>query len=155
MEKGLKTLLATARTAHKRNNSGSHNGSTDEQGTDHHSDSGIGLGSDAEMEVDEAGPTGKYPTWPSHAESAQQPHQDHIRSRSLPQPLPPLPLYRPPPPPLNTQPRVYDLEAPMTTSPATMSYVRHSASQRNSPESQNGRGGISIQSVLSPAPQCV
>lgn len=156
MEKGLKTLLSTARTAHKRN-SASQNGSYDDQGTDHLSDSGIGF-SDAEMEVDDVAPSGKHATWPIHAETAQHWHHEHVRSRSLPQALPslrPLPLYQPPPPlpMLNTQRRAYDLEAPMTTSPATMSFIRHTASHRHSPDSQNGRGGMSIQSVLSPAPQ--
>ena len=154
MEKGLKNLLATARSAEKRNNP-SQDSFVDEQGiTDHHSDSGIGLGSDAEMEVDETGPARKQQTWPTHAENLQQQaHSDHVRSRSLPHMLPPLPLYRPPPPLLNTQRRAYDFDAPMTTSPATMSFVRHTSTQRYSPES-NGRGGISIQSVLSsPGPQ--
>lgn len=155
MEKGLKSLLATARSAEKRNNP-SQDGYVDDQGiTDHHSDSGIGLGSDAEMEVDEAGPSRKQQTWPTHAESMQQQrlHVDHIRSRSLPHTLPPLPLYRPPPPVITTHRRAYDFDAPMMTSPATLSFVRHASTQRSSPES-NGRGGISIQSVLSsPAPQ--
>jgi hypothetical protein len=149
MEKGLKTLLATARTSHKRN-SASHSGSQDDQGTDHSIDSAIGF-SDAEMELDD-NPSRTRTTWPTHVETVQA-HHDHVRSRSLPQALPslrPLPLYQPPPPAINTQRRPYDIDAPMTTSPATMSFVRHTSSQRHSPDSQNGRGGISIQSVLSP-----
>ncbi|KAK5171707.1 uncharacterized protein LTR77_003343 [Saxophila tyrrhenica] len=157
MEKGLKTLLSTARTAHKRN-SPSQSGSVDERGTDHHSDSGIGF-SDAEMEVDDAATMSrKHATWPAEAETIhQQPHPDHVRSRSLPQALPslrPLPLYVPPPPPISTQRKAYDFDAPKTTSPATMSFVRHASTQRQSPESQKGRGGMSIQSVLSTEPQC-
>lgn len=161
MEKGLKTILSTARTAHKRNNSASQSdlGGDDQEGiTDHHSDSGIGLGSDAEMELDEPRPSSRphAATWTAaHAETRQRLHSDHIRSRSLPHPLPaPLPLYQPPPPIVTAQRRPVDFDAPMTTSPATMSFVRHTATQRYSPEN-NGRGGISIQSVLSPAPQCV
>ena len=161
MEKGLKTLSSTARTAHKRN-SASQSSSSDEphddQGTDHRSDSVIAF-SETEMELHDAPavPVTKHATWPAREETVQQLHHDHIRSRSLPQALPslrPLPLYQPPPPPppLNTQRRMYDVDAPMTISPATMSFVRHSSLQRQSPDSQNGRGGISIHSVLSPAP---
>lgn len=153
MEKGLKTLMATARTSHKRN-SGCQNGPVDDQGTDRRSDSGICF-SDTEMELDDGNQTRKPATWSTQAETTQYSHYDHVRSRSLPQSLPslrPLPMYVPPPPPLNTQRRVYDSDFPMTTSPATMSFVRHSSSQRQSPESQHSRGGISINSVLSPAP---
>lgn len=153
MEKGLKTLQATARTAQRRATAGSGD-SYDEQGiTDHYSDSGVGLGSDAEMEVDdEAGPSNTSSSWHAAPAKPQQMHPDHhLRSLSAPQPLPlELPLYRPPPPPLNTsQRRTFD--APMTTSPATMSYGQPTPFQRYSPEAQPSRVGISIQSVLSPA----
>ena len=155
MEKGLKTLQTTARTAHRKAAAGAI-GLYDEQGIpDHHSDSGIGLGSgsDAEMEVDDgAGPSTKASSWHAHAETQQthHHHQDHVRSRSLPQLLP---LYQPPPPPVAAYRRAFD--GPMTTSPATMTFTRPTVSQRYSPEAPNGRGGLSIQSMLSPAePQC-
>lgn len=152
MEKGLKTLQTTARTAERRN-VGSGRTSFDEQGIkSHRSDSVVGLGSDAEMELDEPAPLGKlHSSWHAHT-GTQHNHQEHVRSRSLPQPIPPLPLYRPPPP-LVTNVQAFD--TPMTTSPATLSFIRSTSSQRCSPDSQNGRGGMSIQSVLSPAEQCV
>jgi hypothetical protein len=152
MEKGLKTLQATARTAERRN-AGSARNSFDDQGIkSHRSDSVVGFGSEAEMELDEPAPPGKlHSSWHAHT-GTQHNHQEHARSRSLPQPIPPLPLYQPPPP-IST--RVPAFDTPMTTSPATMSFIRSTSSQRCSPDSQNGRGGISIQSVLSPPEQCV
>lgn len=106
------------------------------------------MGSDAEMEVDEAEPSRKPSSWHAHT-AVQAAHQEHVRSRSLPQLLP---LYQPPPP-LAIQRRTFD--GPMTTSPATMSFGRTTTFQRYSPEAQNGRGGLSLQSMLSPAdPQC-
>ena len=150
MEKGLKNLQATARTAQRREPGGTRDSFEDQGITDHHSDSGIGMGSDAEMEVDEPAPSSKPSSWHAHT-CVQSTHQEHVRSRSLPQPLP---LYQPPPPISTTQRRAFD--ATMTTSPATMSYGRPVTYQRYSPEAQNGRGGLSIQSMLSPAePQCV
>ncbi|KAK3722896.1 hypothetical protein LTR37_002041 [Vermiconidia calcicola] len=147
MEKGLKNLQATARTAQRRGTA-SPLRSFDNQGiNDHHSvDSGIGLGSDAEMEVDDAESSRKPASWHAHT-AAQQSYQEHVRSRSLPQPLP---LYQPPPPLNTTVRRALDADAPMTTSPAAISYVRHTSTHRYSPEAQNGRAGMSIQSVLSP-----
>lgn len=152
MEKGLKTLQATARTAERRN-VGSARSSFDDQGIkSHRSDSVVGFGSETEMELDEPAPPGKlHSSWHAHT-GAQNSHQEHVRSRSLPQPIPPLPLYQPPAP-IST--RVSAFDTPMTTSPATMSFIRSTSSQRCSPDSQNGRGGISIQSVLSPPEQCV
>lgn len=140
MEKGLKTLQTAARTAHRKAAAESQN--FDERGiSDHNSDSGIGLGSDVEMEVgDEAGSSSKAPTWHAHQKQQQQRPcpQDHTRSRSLPQPLP---LYQPPAPLRHNT---------MTTSPDDMTFTRRdSGSQRWSPDSQNGRGGISISSIVS------
>ena len=148
MEKGLKTLLSMARRS-----TGSSGNSFDDQGIqDHRSDSAVGLGSDAEMELDDAAPLRKlHSSWHAPA-GVQSNYQEHARSRSLPQPLPQLPLYQPPPP-ITTHHQAFD--TPMTTSPATMSFIRSTSSQRCSPDSQNGRGGISIQSVLSPPEQCV
>lgn len=165
MEKGLKNLQSAARTGHRRGptealpsietvtdrHSTVARGSFDGQGTtaDGNSDSGIGFCSDAEMDVDGGGSHSRRTSSSWHISSTTQllQHQEHNRSRSLPQPLP---LYKPPPP-LNThQRRTFD--APMTTSPAVMSYPgRPTEFQRYSPDFQNGRGGLSIQSMLSPA----
>jgi hypothetical protein len=147
MEKGLKTLQAASRTAQRKTLADGH--PMDDQGIpDHNSDSGIGFGSETEMEaVVEAGPsTKKSSSW--HApDDPRNPqlllHQEHCRSRSLPMPLP---LYQPPPP---IVPRRTFEGAVLTTSPQDMSFGRPSPPRRCSPDSQNGRGGISIQSVLS------
>ena len=144
---GLKQIQATARTADRKEAAGS-SAAYDYQGiSDHHSDSGIGLGSDAEMEVVEgtASP-GKSSSW--HAQPERQPcasHQEHSRSRSLPQPLP---LYQPPPPITTHHRSTYN--ASMTTSPESTSFNQQVPYQRYSPGAQNGRGGISIQAVLAP-----
>lgn len=147
MGMGLKQLQATARTADRKEAAGS-SFAYDSQGiSDHHSDSGIGLGSDAEMEVVEgtASP-GKPSSW--HVPNERQPsqsYQEHSRSRSLPQPLP---LYQPPPP-ITTYPRS-TYNTTMTASPESTSFGQQVPYQRYSPGAQNGRGGISIQSVLAP-----
>ncbi|KJX99786.1 hypothetical protein TI39_contig352g00015 [Zymoseptoria brevis] len=145
MEKGLKTLQTAARTAHRKAAADSH--SVGDPGiSDHNSDSGIGLGSDTEMDLlGEAGPSTKSSSWhaPSASRHSEHLHQEHARSRSLPTPLP---LYQPPPP---IVPRRAMEGVDPTTSSNEMSLGRSSASPRCSPDSQNGRGGISIQSVLS------
>ncbi|KAI7469651.1 hypothetical protein KC357_g6414 [Hortaea werneckii] len=152
LEKGLKTLQATARTAHRRASATSiqapkqdepgfqrQAGPVSDRGiSDHNSDSGIGLdASDAEME--------------QQVEDFQPEH--HVRPRSLPQPLP---LYQPPPPISVTKeqkarhPEVHEDvvdNLQMTSSFHTAS--RHPARHdRYSPDS-NARGSFSIQSVLS------
>ncbi|GAB1732179.1 hypothetical protein NU195Hw_g4319t1 [Hortaea werneckii] len=176
MEKGLKTLQATARTAHRRASATSiqapkqdepgfqqQAGPVSDRGiSDHNSDSGIGLdASDAEMEVGQiASPLtshAKSSSWHAHT-SAQQQVEDfhsehHVRPRSLPQPLP---LYQPPPPisaPREQKTRRPEAHADVVDNPQIMSSYqtasRHSARhERCSPDS-NARGGFSIQSVLS------
>ncbi|KAI7169216.1 hypothetical protein KC319_g7730 [Hortaea werneckii] len=152
MEKGLRTLQATARTAHRRASATSiqapkqdepgfrqQAGPVSDRGiSDHNSDSGIGLdASDAEME--------------QQVEDFHSEH--HVRPRSLPQPLP---LYQPPPPisaPKEQKARRPEVHADVVDNPQmTSSYhtaSRHSARhERCSPDS-NARGGFSIQSVLS------
>lgn len=139
MEKGVKTLQSAARSAQRKAMADSH--SVEGRGgiSDHNSDSGIGFGSDAEMEVGEPGSSHRTTTsWNGH--SPQHSYQEHSRSRSLPQPLP---LYQPPPPIR----RRFE-GAPTATSPPEAAYGPLPESRRCSPESQNGRGGISIQSVL-------
>ena len=145
MEKGLKTLQATARTAQRKAAANS-NGSFEDGGIpDQNSDSGIGLGSEAEMEVDESASSQvKSSTWSTHPDRQSSAQLDHKRTHSLPQPLP---LYRPPPP-IDTSQRTR-FYAPMLASPDSMIFARPPSAQRCSPDSQNGRGGISIQSVLS------
>ncbi|KAI7198903.1 hypothetical protein KC343_g11124 [Hortaea werneckii] len=153
MEKGLKTLQATARTAHRRASATSiqapkqdkpgfqqqQAGPVSDRGiSDHNSDSGIGLdASDAEME--------------QQVEDFHSEH--HVRPRSLPQPLP---LYQPPPPisvPKEQKTRRPEVHADVVGNPQMMSSYhttsRHSPRhERCSPDS-NARGGFSIQSVLS------
>jgi len=154
MEKGLKTLQAAARTAQRRA-SATQMGSFEERGiSDHNSDSGIGLGSDTEMEVGDTLPGHiKSASWHAHTNAQQQTLQqpEHVRSLSLPQPLP---LYQPPPP--VTQIRRTLESDEMMESPQTMTFGGRPAMgfSRYSPDS-NGRGGYSIQSMLSPAePPC-
>lgn len=142
MEKGLKTLQTASRTAQRKATADSR--SFEDPGTsDHHSDSGIGLGSDAETEV--GVPAGAHhkasSSWPE--DTTHQQRMEHARSRSLPQLLP---LYQPPPPII--QRRTFE-GRPITTSPQDVSFQGSMASQRSSPESQHGRGGISIQSIVS------
>ncbi|KAI6791382.1 hypothetical protein KC332_g17610 [Hortaea werneckii] len=152
MEKGLKTLQATARTAHRRASSTSIQApKQDEPGfqqqagpfsdrgiSDHNSDSGIGLdASDAEME--------------QQVEDFHSEH--HVRPRSLPQPLP---LYQPPPPisvPREQKTRRPEVHADVVDNPRMMG-PHHSASRQPArhercPPDSNARGGFSIQSVLS------
>lgn len=156
MEKGLKTLQSTARTAHRRA-SASYSGSFEEAGSgnsDHNSDSGIGLGSDAEMEAgDDAGSskmatTMSASTWAAqHArpQHSQQTYTDHARSQSLPLALP---MYRPPPP-VTQQRRTTD--APPPPRPLHPGYS--TTDYRSVPQQCTTRvpqRGISIQSVLAP-----
>ncbi|USW47606.1 Putative SANT/Myb domain, Homeobox-like domain superfamily protein [Septoria linicola] len=144
MEKGFKTLQTAARIAQRKATASYQ--PIDEQGgiSDHNSDSGIGFGSEAEMETGEAGPSAEaVPMHTGQMSERAETHsrQEHGRSRSLPQPLP---FYYPP------QPVQRTLEiASVTTSPHEISSLQASsaASRRCSPESQSGR--ITIQSVLS------
>ena len=104
MEKGLKTLQTTARTAHRKASVASQSQplNLEDRGiSDHNSDSGIVLcsGSEAEMDVDEAVQPVKHgasTSWSGNSVSQQLQHE-HMRSRSLPIPHN-LPLYKPPPP---------------------------------------------------------
>lgn len=144
MEKGLKTLSTVARTAHRK--ASVSYPSTEERGgiSDQNSDSGIGFGSDAETELGPGQPSSNPSAWHAH-ETARQSFSEHVKPRGLPQPLP---LYQPPPPIVRR-----DFEGTSnTTSPQEMSFgaaSQTSQSRRCSPDSQSGRGGISIQSVLS------
>lgn len=152
MEKGLRSLTATARLAQRR---GSHGEGQlfDEQGiSDHTSDSGICLtGSDTEMEVGQVpaitAQHSKSASWQAH-ETQHRPAQpaEHVRSRSLPQPLP---LYQPPPPIIPAK-RVLDCSN-ITPSPDDMTFPRPVATLSHALRDRTGRSGISIQSVLSPA----
>ncbi|QIW97221.1 hypothetical protein AMS68_002739 [Peltaster fructicola] len=151
MEKGLKTLQSTARTAHRRA-SASYSGSFEEPGSgnsDHHSDSGIGLGSDAEMEVgDDAGPstiTNKSATtWSGSCprpQQASQSYMDHARSQSLPIAIP---MYRPPPP-ITQHRRTIDVP------PRSLHPEYSTTDYRSAPQlTRAPQRGISIQSVLAP-----
>lgn len=147
MEKGLKTLQTAARTAQRKELADSQ--PMEDRGiSDHNSDSGIGFGSETEMEaIGEALPSTKSSSWHAPEDTVLSQHreerQEHCRSRSLPMPLP---LYQPPPP---IVPRRTFEGTVLTTSPQDMSVGKPTPPRRCSPDSQNGRGGISIQSVLS------
>jgi hypothetical protein len=150
MEKGLKPLQAAARRARR---GGSINSQAFEESgnSDHASDSGIGLGSDTEREV--GIDTAHYYTQSSSQQHAHDMPQsvsrsvsDHGRSHSMSS-VSRLPIYEPPPL-VSLPPRNY--EAARST--ALHPYVGYSAPttyRRLSPDSQNGRGGFSIQAVLS------
>ena len=153
MEKGLKSLLAIANTA-ERKSRGDSGDSFDEQGSmgAPPSDADSNFGSDAEMDVEHDNkPSGKSSPRHTRNDSQQTYHQEHVRSRSLPQPIASqLPLYQPPPPIITNHPQMFDAPR-VTSSPATLSFARQSVYPRYTPEYHNGRGGISIQAVLSPA----
>jgi len=158
MEKGLKTIQSTARTAQRKASVASQSQplAPEDRGiSDHNSDSGIVLcsGSEAEMDVDDTAPSAKHSASASWSESSANQHlqHEHIRSRSLPVPHN-LPLYKPPPPRAArvAQPGVLD-RAPLSAGPATVSLDSdvHQTQQRYSPGAH--QRGISIQSVLAPA----
>lgn len=172
MEKGLKTLQTTARTA-QRKASADHqahqqqtfcigtggSGEEDRGISDHNSDSGIVLssGSEPDMEAtDERRDSvsgsitrhhGASASWSeSYGRRQQRLHQEHLRSRSLPLPLP---QYQPP------AQAVRSADSAAATrrmhggsNLGAISYDRPNyALQRYSPETQQR---LSIQSVLSP-----
>ncbi|EME49573.1 hypothetical protein DOTSEDRAFT_40761 [Dothistroma septosporum NZE10] len=121
MEKGLKTLQTASRTAQRKATAESQ--SFEDLGfpaASHHKASS---------------------SWPEEAPHGSA--MEHARARSLPQLLP---LYRPPPPII--QRRAFEGRT-IPTSPQDGSLQGSIASQRSSPESQNGRGGISIKSIVS------
>lgn len=164
MEKGLKTLQTTARTAQRKASADQRQAYCEDRGIlDHNSDSGIVLcsGSEPDMEVDERPPSssrhGASASWSEsygrQPQNQQHQHlqQEHIRSRSLPLPLP---QYQPPPPRTAAKPQGHALVgAPAAAPAATTHRERYSfeqpshPTQRYSPETQHR---FSIQSVLSP-----
>lgn len=137
MEKGLKTMQTAARTAHRKAAADSQ--SFDDRGiSDHNSDSGIGLGSDTEIEVgSHALALDRHLSKRAHSMRQQQFTESHVRSHSLPQ----LPLYQPPPPP--TQRSLKDMHT--STSPRDLSF--RGEPRDCSPGTLNGR--ISIHSIVS------
>lgn len=161
MEKGLKTLQITARTASRKAAADQNQAFCEDRGiSDHNSDSGIVLcsGSEPDMEVEESVPPSRHgasASW-SAAYNRQHHHlnQEHIRSRSLPLPLPQLPQYQPPPPRTSKLDRqgmarpgaIAKEEAATHFGAANLQRPAFSI-QRYSPETQQR---ISIQSVLSP-----
>ncbi|KAH9826851.1 Myb-like DNA-binding domain [Teratosphaeria destructans] len=170
LEKGLKNIQSTSRTAQRRASAASHSHQSsfdDVYGgnPDHNSDSGIGLASDTEMEAGEPSTTTslaavlsaghvKSASRPAHPDGQQinQPsdakQSEHVRSKSLTQSLP---LYQPPPPVSMSSRRVYGVSE-LSESPSTFGFGQHipTSYSRCSPDT-NARGGISIQSVLGPA----
>lgn len=157
MEKGLKTLHSTARTAHRRASAsyqGSFAGSAGN--SDHHSDSGIGLGSDVEVEAgDESRPSDilSEPVvgiWPATYERSQHqtryPPSDHSRSRSLSYTLP---LYKPPP--LPTFQRRQSQERAQATERELQSHVYRPTTHAPTPAIHSQHRVMGIQSMLAPA----
>jgi hypothetical protein len=160
MEKGIKTLQTTARTAQRKASADQNQAFCEDRGiSDHNSDSGVVLcsGSEPDVEVDEsetAPPSrhghGASASWSeSYSRQQERLHQEHMRSRSLPLPLP---QYQPPAP---RAPKAYghEVTGPVyATNLGAISYDRptytsHEPSQRYSPETQQR---LSIQSVLIP-----
>lgn len=139
MEKGLKTLQTVARTA-QRKASAAYQPIEDRAGIpDHNSDSGIGFGSDAETEAEQAASSSA-----AAEQTQQQSHQEHVRPRSLPQPLP---LSQGPQAIRRTFEAATTINSPRE--PSLQAPAASGSRQCCSPDCQNGRGGISIQSVLS------
>ncbi|GAB7358585.1 hypothetical protein MBLNU230_g2645t1 [Neophaeotheca triangularis] len=188
LEKGLKNLQSVTRTAqrkasatdqgqpinptHLRPTIGTATTLEEQSIPDHHSDSGIGLGSDTEMEASSTSSTIHDTTRACqvtlilrqhlhHPETQTLRRDDHARSRSLPQPLP---LFRPPPPISRRLPSpVAEDQRPSTSGRFShgKSDDRHGGfepypqrqGERCSPGSQarvqmQSRAGFSIQSVL-------
>lgn len=173
MEKGLKTLQATTRmAARKASVSQSHHSLSSRGISPQNSDSGIGLGSDTEMEAAESLGHMKSASWDPQFSSSSTHHSaasahvaEHYRSRSLPQP-PPLPLYQPPPPPpvaMAAQPSRRTFESlEMTTSPDDVRFPGQRIAMLHpqmrfphyvppATNARHGGGGLSIQSVLAPS----
>jgi hypothetical protein len=163
MEKGVKLLQSTARTAQRKASADHHAQAycgEDRGISDHNSDSGIVLcsGSEPDMEAtDEIGDTiptamsrhGASASWSeSYNRQQERLHQEHLRSRSLPLPLP---QYQPPPP-VSRAGRTHG-EATVAKLPAAsnLGAISNASSayalQRYSPETQQR---LSIQAVLSP-----
>ena len=158
MEKGIKTLQTTARTAQRKASADQSQAFCEDRSigiSDHNSDSGIVLcsGSEPDVEVDESenAPSSRHghgasASWSgSYSRQQERLHQEHMRSRSLPLPLP---QYQPPAP-RATRNFGRDKTGPTpSTNLGAISYDRPSyTSQRYSPETQQR---LSIQSVLIP-----
>lgn len=164
MEKGVKLLQTTARTAQRKASADHHAQAycVEDRGiSDHNSDSGIVLcsGSEPDMEAtDEIGDIapvsassrhGASASWSeSYSRQQERLHQEHLRSRSLPLPLP---QYQPPLPVSRAGKAHGDgavARAPASSSLGAISYGSSAyALQRYSPETQQR---LTIQSVLSP-----
>jgi hypothetical protein len=163
MEKGVKLLQSTARTAQRKALADHHAQAycVEDRGiSDHNSDSGIVLcsGSEPDMEAtDEIGDSlpvsvsrhGASASWSeSYNRQQERLHQEHLRSRSLPLPLP---QYQPPMPVSRAGKAHGDVtvaRAPTASNLGAISYGHSAyALQRYSPETQQR---LSIQAVLSP-----
>jgi len=145
MEKGIKTLQTTARTAQRKASADHNQAFHEDKGiSDHNSDSGIVLcsGSEPDVEVDESeiAPSSRHEhgasaSWSeSYSRQQERLHQEHMRSRSLPLPLP---QYQPPAP-RASQNHGHDVTGPTpSTNLGAISYDRPIyPSQRCSPETQ-------------------
>ena len=162
MEKGLKVLQSTARTA-QRKASADHQAQAfcvvEDRGiSDHNSDSGIVLCSGSEPDIEatderndsvSAAPVssrhGASASWSeSYSRQQQRLHQEHLRSRSLPLPLP---QYQPPPQ-ASRAGKAYGNAVHTASNLGAISFGNPAyAMNRYSPETQQR---LSIQAVLSP-----
>jgi hypothetical protein len=173
MEKGLKLLQSTARTAQRKASAdhqaqafcGAGDAGEDRGISDHNSDSGIVLCSGSEPDIEAtdersdsvpaSGPVssrhGASASWSeSYSRQQHRLHQEHLRSRSLPLPLP---QYQPPLP-ISRAGKVHGgaggggRAVPSASNLGAISYGNPNyAMQRYSPETQQR---LSIQAVLSP-----
>ncbi|KAK4995718.1 hypothetical protein LTR66_004532 [Elasticomyces elasticus] len=175
MEKGLKTLLNTGRAAQKKANNAAMAtnidttaGAQDRGMEEHEGDSGIGC-SDAEMEAgDELGGPSSAATSFSHATASSLTPTSLFQPQQAPPPQPaaqrrvappPLPLYQPPAiyqtqtgaGPLHRRRTSHASLLPRESDLFALPGGEFARQQRYSPEGQSGRGGPSIQSLLSPA----
>jgi len=164
MEKGVKLLQTTARTAQRKASADHHAQAycVEDRGiSDHNSDSGIVLcsGSEPDMEAtDEIGDIapasmssrhGASASWSeSYSRQQERLHQEHLRSRSLPLPLP---QYQPPMPVSRAGKAHGEGAAARALAASNLGAISYGSSayalQRYSPETQQR---LSIQSVLSP-----
>ena len=160
MEKGIKALQTTARTAQRKASADQNQAFCEDRGiSDHNSDSGIVLcsGSEPDMEatdeisdklpVSASSRHGASASWSeSYSRQQERLHQEHLRSRSLPLPLP---QYQPPLP-VSRAGKAHG-EGARAPAPSNLGAISYGSSayalQRYSPETQQR---LSIQSVLSP-----
>lgn len=136
-------LVNLQNTVDGKRNAGADHAVQDPGNSDEHSDSGIGLGSDAEMEVDPL---------PGPLTRATRPHAQvpqHTQHRTLPPPVQ-IPLYQPPQA-FAARRQTHNGEV-VTASPQALSFgwqPRSRSPPTISPTGRRGSGGFRIEEVLS------